>query len=448
MKANKSAEQSYYKQPTYKELRSYYIPLALQAISQSFTYPLVTIVAARGSGGSLNIAAIAQAHLILFFLLSFAAGLITSGMVYCRNKEGYSRFKILNGLFVLIILLTQLICCIPQVARIIFSSVMGLQGDFYDATYLAFLLSLPFPLLFNIRNISLVVLFNGKKTGKAFSATLSRILGTILLAFIFTYIGLTGIFWAVVCQTIPILFEVVLMNYFAHDDIKKLKHLAGRSAPISEMALLTFSFSIGKMLMAFSAYAVAGFAARAPDPTIMLPAYYAATGVCNPLSFAASRMQATVISFATRGIKNTRLFNFTLIIGIICGTTPLIFILPGLSDWYYGILQKIPKENLIYVKQTALFLILVPLSIALRSYVEGWAAFRRKPTVVIAGQGVYLGAVVSAAFFAFNVGTQGNLIGPIALFTGNIFAAAILALTLKMNEVEEIKPEAQLINPA
>jgi len=434
-------------QVKYSEISRFYIPLALQAVSQSFTYPLVAIVAARGEDGAMNIAALGQAHVILFFLLSFGAGLITSGMVYCVNSEGYKRFNLINKCFMFFILIIQALACIPQIADIIFSSIMGLEGKLYKSTYLAFLLSIPFPLMFNFRNISLVVLLNHKKTGKAFSATLSRILSTIILSLIFTYIGLTGIFWAAICQSIPILFEVFLMNFFAKEIIRKIKSLRGDSASLSEMVILTFSFSAGKVLMAFSGYAVAAFAARAPDPTIMLPAYYAASGICNPLAFAASRIQATVISFAVKFVKNIRLFNFSIIVGLITGLIPLIFTLPLISDWYYVTLQKIPFENMKYVRQTAFFLVLIPFSVALRSYVEGWAAFRRKPTSVIAGQGVYLGMVVSTAFFAFNLGCQGNIIGPIALFIGNISAAGILALTLKINEKEEIKPQvSQYLN--
>ncbi len=433
----------------YGEIGRYYLPLALQAVSQSFTYPLVAIVATRGREGSLNIAALAQAHIILFFLLSLGAGLVTAGMVYCVNGEGLRRFRMLNRRFTLMIVAVHGLVCIPLVSHIIFSSIMGLEGELYRSTYLAFLLSLPFPMMFNFRNIAMVVLFNNKLTGKAFSATLGRIVLTVLLSIVLTFSGLTGIFWAAVCQTIPIVLEVILMNHFAKESLGKLRLKEGDCPPIGEMATLTFSFSAGKMMMAFSAYAVAGFAARAPEPGIMLPVYYAAVGIMNPLAFAASRMQATVISFAVRGVKNIRLFNFTVFSGLVCGAIPLVFTLPFLSDWYYGALQKIPSGDLPLVKQSAMLLVLVPFAVALRSYVEGWAAFRRNPVAVIAGQGVYLGAVVSAAFFAFNLGAQGNMIGPLALFVGNICAAGILALALRMKEPEDIHaPPAQFITPA
>lgn len=435
-------------QPTYRNIGDFFFPIALQAILQSFTYPLVAIVAARGKGASLNIAALAQAHVLLFFLLSFCAGLLTTGMVYCVNRNGLKRFRILNKSFTFFVFFIHAFCCIPFVANIIFSSIMGLSNELYEATYLAFLLSLPFPLLFNLRNVSMVVLFNKKLTGKAFSASFARILLTIAISVILTSFGLTGIVWAAFCQTIPIIFEILLINHFAKEQIAELEKTNGHCPSLSEMTTFTMSFSAGKVLMAFSSYAVAAFAARAPNPEIMLPVYYATIGLTNPVAFAASRIQATVIAFAVPKIKNFKLFNFTAVAGLICGLAPLIFIVPFLANWYYGSLQKIPTENLIYVKQAATLLVFVPFSVALRSYMEGWAAFSRKSLAVITGQGVYLGVVVSTAFFTFSLGTQGHLIGPISLFIGNICTAAILILALKIKEPQGLKqPPSPFITP-
>ncbi|HPN84375.1 MAG TPA: hypothetical protein PK821_03465 [Victivallales bacterium] len=436
-------------QPGYKDLFKYFLPLAMQAISQSFTYPLVAIVAVRGKEGPLNIAAMAQANLLLFFLLSSCAGLITAGMVYSVNRAGLIRFRSLNRYFTLGIFLVHALFCLPFFAQIILSSIMGLSGDLYESTYFAFLLSLPLSLIFNFRNTAMVVLFNKKLTGLAFSATVLRIIFTIILSIAMTFLGYTGIFWATVCQIIPLLLEAELINRLARPHILELMKKEGPSHSIFEMISLTMSFSIGRMMMAFSGYVVAGFAARAPEPDIMLPAYYAALGLMNPMAFAASRIQAMVISFAVPGIKNFRLFNFSVLAGVICGITPLLFTLPFISEWYYGTLQKIPPENLALVRYSAFILVLTPFTSALRSYVEGWAARGRKPVALMAGQGVYLGFVVSAAFFAFNLGVQGNAIGPFAIFIGNICAALVLSIALKMKDSKETEEvQNTFINPA
>ena len=40
-------------------LTRFFVPLAIQAISQALSYPLVAMVASRGTGGPLNVAGLA-----------------------------------------------------------------------------------------------------------------------------------------------------------------------------------------------------------------------------------------------------------------------------------------------------------------------------------------------------------------------------------------------------
>jgi len=54
--------------PTYRQLTAFFIPLALQAASQSLTYPLVAMVASHGPGGTLNLAGVAQSNIVMFLV--------------------------------------------------------------------------------------------------------------------------------------------------------------------------------------------------------------------------------------------------------------------------------------------------------------------------------------------------------------------------------------------
>jgi hypothetical protein len=56
------------KQVSYNQLLAYFLPLALQAFSASFNYPLVAMIAFRGPGGAINHAAMSQAHSTMFFV--------------------------------------------------------------------------------------------------------------------------------------------------------------------------------------------------------------------------------------------------------------------------------------------------------------------------------------------------------------------------------------------
>src|SRR5512137_3134965 len=78
--------------PDMRRLTRFFIPLAVQAASQSLCYPLVAMVASRGSGGPLDLAGLAQSNTVLFFLGIFAISLVPTGMVFARTREGYRRF--------------------------------------------------------------------------------------------------------------------------------------------------------------------------------------------------------------------------------------------------------------------------------------------------------------------------------------------------------------------
>ena len=88
-----------------------------------------------------------------------------------------------------------------------------------------------------------------------------------------------------------------------------------------------------------------------------------------------------------------------MVVGAVAGTLPLIFTLPGLCEFYYATLQKLPRRDLGLVRMSAFSMVLVPFSVSLRAFGEGRAAFLKKPEVILTGQAVYLGVVTSVAFF-------------------------------------------------
>lgn len=51
----------------YRDLTRFFVPLALQATAQSFSHPLVAMVASRRYGGPLNLAGLAQSGTVMLF---------------------------------------------------------------------------------------------------------------------------------------------------------------------------------------------------------------------------------------------------------------------------------------------------------------------------------------------------------------------------------------------
>jgi hypothetical protein len=417
-------------QPTYPELLRFFAPLALQAAAQSFTYPLVAMVASRGEGGPLNLAGLAQSNSVMFLLGTLGAGLITTGMVYGKSVEGYRRFCQVNYLLAAAVAVAQLLASIPAVSHLIFAGVVGLPPSIEGPASLTLLATVPLQFLFFLRNPYQVALYCCKATGLASTATVLRIALTVAIAPLFCAAHLVGPVWAVVCLTLPVAAEAVLSWHFARPYLAALvPQAAGKPPDVGELMGFTLPLSAGGFFLSVSGMVLGAMIARAPDPERMLPAYYLAGGLAGPVAFAASRMQAVVIAFPPGGRGNAVL-RFTVVSGLTLGLLPLLFLLPWTSRLYYVGLQKCDPSMLGLVAASAIGLALNPLVVALRAYNEGRAALRKSTVLVLTGQGVFLGVMTSVAFVCLALHVTGNLIGPVANIVSNACAALAVAFAL------------------
>ncbi|UCF95165.1 MAG: hypothetical protein JSW39_13770, partial [Desulfobacterales bacterium] len=179
-----------------------------------------------------------------------------------------------------------------------------------------------------------------------------------------------------------------------------------------------------------SAIILGAFIARAPDPERMLPVYYLALGLANPVAYAATRLQAVVLAFPPQPPDDGRTLYFALRAGAVLGILPLFFILPGLVDLYYVKLQKLDPQDLALIRITATALILYPLSVAIRAESEGRAAWQKKPSSVLSGQALFMITILAVGYCGLGVGLPGYLIGPIGLTLGSLASSGTIRLSL------------------
>lgn len=105
--------------PTTRQLTRFFMPLAIQAVSQSLSYPLVAMVASRGAGGPLNLARLAQSNTVMFFIGMIAISSVTTGMVYAKTREGYEKFRLVTLATGLAVIAVQAVLCIPTVSHLL-----------------------------------------------------------------------------------------------------------------------------------------------------------------------------------------------------------------------------------------------------------------------------------------------------------------------------------------
>jgi len=109
---------------------------------------------------------------------------------------------------------------------------------------------------------------------------------------------------------------------------------------------------------------------------------------------------------------------------------PLLFLVPGVASTYCVGFQKMPATEMPFIMMTVLAMTLTPLCVGMRAHVEGLAALRRAPAVILTGQAVYLGVLVTVAFLCLMLGLWGNLIGPVGIVAANLAALGVVRLIL------------------
>ena len=246
----------------------FFVPLFLQAASQSLTYPLVGVVVAHGLHGPAEFSAFSQGFMIMFLIGTLGFGLITTGMVYAKDLLGYLRFQKVNTLVMILISAIQLLLALPLPARLVFGSLLGLEGVQLEIARWSMLLGLPAQLGFLVRNGAQVLLYNDHATGLANLATILRILLTALLAPAFYALGLVGWTWGCVCLTLPVFIESGAMIWFARAYARRLPRLLrdGERAPVAKIFLFNIPLSLGGTLLSLSVFMLARHPPRRHRP--------------------------------------------------------------------------------------------------------------------------------------------------------------------------------------
>ena len=411
-------------------LARFFVPLAIQAASQALCYPLVAMVASRGPGGPLNLAGLAQANIVMFFFGMFAISYVTTGMVFAKTREGYRKFRLVTLMTGFTVIIIQAMLCTPTLAHLLFGKIISLPPAIEQPARITFLVSIPLQFLFFLRIPYFVVMYIGRATGKASFATIGRITLTALLSPLFCVLGLVGPVWAVVCLTIPVAMEVLISRIFAAPFLASLKPSPESPPGAGEIFWFNLPLSIGGYFLSVSAIILAGFIARAPDPGRILPVYYLALGLANPMAFAATRIQTIVLAFPPQSNKDRRTLYFALAAGLVLGLLPLIFCLPGLIEFYYVKLQRLNPQDLQLARMTAVSLIFFPFSVAIRAQSEGLAAWRKKPVTVLMGHALFLATIITTGSALLKIGVPGHLIGPVGLTLGSLASSATMRIFL------------------
>ena len=415
----------------------FYIPLLIQAASQSLTYPLVASIVSHGKNGVVDLAAFAQGQAVMFMIGALGGGLLTTGMVFGRDAEGFKAFKRLNTWMCGILAVLQALACIHPFDTIVFHSILGLASPMDETAREVLFCSIPLQVFFFLRNPGLVALYNARASAAANWATLCRIALTACLTPLFVRMGWVGHLMGTLAMTGPVLVETILALWLAKPYIRRLESAGTQFAGLKTQLLFTVPLSFGGVLLAAAGFMIGAFITRSAEPARMLPIHYVTMGVVNPVGFAAIRMQAVVLAFPPRGLKDHSVFWFALAAGFLLAFFPLVGQIPAVAQWYFGQVQNVPLADIPLAMRAMLFMSVLPVIQSLRGHAEGLAAWRKRPNAILAGQAVHLAALVCTLFITLNLGVSGYLMGVIAILVATLMTLVTIRMGLVWADMED-----------
>ena len=419
----------------------FYVPLLLQAFSQSLTYPLVAGIVTHGAHGVNALTAFSQGQLIMFMIGALGGGLVMTGMVFARTWYGYVSFRRLNALMMGVLLALQCVPVIPPFDRWLFEGFFALPPDLAETARWTLFYGLVMQAAFFLRNVPMVVLFNNYESGKANAATLARIAVTLGCAGFFPKLGWTGASWGLVALTVGVLVELLVTWHFARPYVAALPNRPG-SGQVDDSLIprpasllwdqfrFTLPLSLGGFLLMLSPLCIAAFVGRTAAAADMLAIHYVTLGVANPVSYAALRMQAVSIQFQPEYEGDRRLLVYAVVAGAALGLIPFAFSFPALGDWYFGVYQNVPPRILGTVKLAIGIYSLICMIHAVRGRIEGIAAARKRPQSVMAGQIAYTLGLFCTCAIMLPLGCAGWTIAVTAIFVAPVCTTLAIYATL------------------
>jgi len=414
----------------------FYVPMLLQAFSQSLTYPLVAGIVTHGVYGVHELTAFAQGQMIMFMIGAFGGGLMMTGMVFATDRAGYLNFRKLNAIMMVALLAAQCVPALSPFDKWVFEGGFSLSPDLAQVARETLLWGTIMNGCFFLRNVPLVVLFNNLESGKANIATFARILVTVAGAALFPRIGWTGAGPGLAALTLGCIVELVLTGFYARPYARRL--LAGGGVATTENSVaaqfrFTLPLSFGGLLLMMSPLIIAAFVSRTPHAAEMLAIHYVTIGVANPVAYAALRMQAVAIEFPPEYPGDRRLLGYSACAGVVLGLIPALFASPLVGKWYFGSYQNVPPDILDTARLAIGIYSFIAVIQALRGRMEGVAAILKRPRAVMAGQIAYTGALLATLVLLKAAGVPGWLMAVGAIFVAPVCTTLVVWGCLRRN---------------
>ncbi|MBQ3810541.1 MAG: hypothetical protein II839_06940, partial [Kiritimatiellae bacterium] len=289
----------------------FFVPLVLICVSQGLTYPFVASIVSHGPLGVNEFTAYSMGQSAVFLVGTVCAAMVTTGMMFCRSREGLREYARLNGALLAASVAPTLAACLPGPDRLVFSGVYGLETpELVRVARNSLLLGIPLQACFFLRNSSLAALLLARRSDLLNLCTFVRVTLAGLFAWLFVRLGWTGYAWGSCAMFVPGAVESALVVLFARRYRLALPESDPRGIGLSAWRQLRFliPLSLGGLLMwatmivDYHYLMLSGASGLGPEAAreaglLNASLHTLVIGVVNPLALAALQLQSVAISF-------------------------------------------------------------------------------------------------------------------------------------------------------
>ena len=289
----------------------FFVPLVLVCVSQGLTYPFVASIVSHGPLGVNEFTAYSMGQSAVFLVGTVCAAMVTTGMMFCRSREGLREYARLNAVLLAASVAPTLAACLPGPDRLVFSGVYGLETpELVRVARNSLLLGIPLQACFFLRNSSLAALLLARRSDLLNLCTLVRVGLAGLFAWLFVRLGWTGYAWGSCAMFVPGAVESALVVLLARRYRLALPERDPRGIGLSAWRQLRFllPLSLGGLLMwatmivDYHYLMLSGAPGLGPEAAreaglLNASLHTLVIGVVNPLALAALQMQSVAISF-------------------------------------------------------------------------------------------------------------------------------------------------------
>jgi len=211
------------KNPGYKKILIFWLPLAATWLMMAIEGPLLAAIIARLPNPKFNLAAYGVAFSLALIVEAPIIMLLSSSVALARDKDSYLKLRKFAIILNCIITVVMIILILPPVFKFISQDLMNLPDKVAELAHISTTIMIPWPAAIGFRRFYQGLLIRNDLTRRVTYGTVFRICTIILTSFIlYKYTELHGAYIGALSLSLAVTFEALGTRAMANRSVEKI----------------------------------------------------------------------------------------------------------------------------------------------------------------------------------------------------------------------------------